>query len=309
MKKRLIVSLLVFAACLTFTPTQVFAWGPERTTYTNESPAPRAVFNSITNNAGVGDEREFVRMREKNSGKTFTADVDRSGFLVEPGKTYEVYIYYHNDAASETNYTGAGVATGVKLATHFTSKVSPNENGYVNATITSQTNVPKVWDDIKLISKEEVTLRYVNHSAVIHNDWGANGTLLTADYLFSEDGTYLGVDDLNGVVFGCAEYSGYITYELQTDEKTIEPVPYPEPEPVETCATNPNLPGCQEMPDTGPAEIMMAIVIVLGIGGAAFYLIYSRRTLRKVEAIVTGKDDKEKKEDDPSSQNEDNMVK
>lgn len=75
-----------------------FAWGPERPTYTNEHPADHAVFNSITNNAAVGDERDFVRIEEKNSGRPYTSAIE-----VEAGKQYEVYIYYHNDASKTYN--------------------------------------------------------------------------------------------------------------------------------------------------------------------------------------------------------------
>ena len=86
------IKILTLTMLLALAPFKAQAWGPERTTYTNEVPASRAVFNSITNNAAVGDEREFVRIREKNSGKKFTADTEDKGFLVEPGKTYDYLI-------------------------------------------------------------------------------------------------------------------------------------------------------------------------------------------------------------------------
>lgn len=281
------ISLIIAATLFAAMPDSVFAWGPKRDTYTNESPAPRATFNSITNNAAVGDEREFVRIREikANTDTKFTADVDNKGFLVEPGKTYEVYIYYHNNAASNTNETGAGVAMGVKLNTHFTYKVTKNESGYVNATISAANTTPTtVWDELKLISNEDVTLNYVANSATIHNSWGTNGMILVADNLFSDNGVYLGVDSLDGVVFGCAEYSGHITYKLMTDEKTT---PIPDPEP--TCATNPEMEGCSEIPETGPLEITMAIIIILGICGGIYYYVRTQKALTKVTRKATGK--------------------
>ena len=66
-------------------------WGPDRTTFTWEDPAPYATFNSITNNPQLGDERNFVRIREVKDGEKFGDEI-----TVEPGKTYEVYIYYHS---------------------------------------------------------------------------------------------------------------------------------------------------------------------------------------------------------------------
>ena len=70
-----------------------WAWGPERTTFTMEHPANYVTFNSITNNNRLGDERNFVRVGEANSTDPYTDEVK-----VVPGKTYEVYIYYHNNA-------------------------------------------------------------------------------------------------------------------------------------------------------------------------------------------------------------------
>lgn len=317
------IKILTLTMLLALAPFKAQAWGPERATYTNEVPASRAVFNSITNNAAVGDEREFVRIREKNSGKKFTADTKDEGFLVEPGKTYEVYIYYHNDAASNTNETGAGVATDVKMNSHFTYKVTPEEPGYVNSKITADNTTPEaVWDELKLIAKEEVSLKYVANSAVIHNDWGVNGMILVADKFFSNEGALLGVDSLNGVVFGCAEFSGYVTYEIKADDKEviIPPLencdinpemegckdPEPEPEPEPTCKTNPDMEGCKEMPNTGPMEIILAAAILLGIGGGVFYLVHTRRTLAKVnDAIINGNgtevSEEEPKDEEPKA--------
>lgn len=81
----------------------------------------------------------------------------------------------------------------------------------------------------------------------------------------------------------------------------------PTPEPEETCATNPNLPGCKELPKTGPAEVAMAVAVAIALGGGIFYLVRTRRTLKTVEGAVTG--DKAGKTEDGASQDPDNMVK
>ena len=46
------------------------AWGPERATFTMEAPATYPVFNSITNNPTIGDERDFVRVGQINADVT-----------------------------------------------------------------------------------------------------------------------------------------------------------------------------------------------------------------------------------------------
>ena len=45
-----------------------FAHGPERKTFSAENPADYVTFNSITNNPTVGDERNFVRIRQAGTG-------------------------------------------------------------------------------------------------------------------------------------------------------------------------------------------------------------------------------------------------
>ncbi len=80
-------------------------WGPERATYTSASFADYATFNSATDNSEIGDERDFVRVRE--IGK----DSYANRVKIVPGKEYEVCIYYNNNAGEDTNPTGFGVAT------------------------------------------------------------------------------------------------------------------------------------------------------------------------------------------------------
>ena len=108
MKSHLPTKLLKTAvACLGLTALTLathaaLAWGPaDRPTYTNASPADFATFNSITDNVGIGDERNFVRVREAGTSNTYVDELE-----VVPGKEYEVMIYYHNDAGSNTNSSG-----------------------------------------------------------------------------------------------------------------------------------------------------------------------------------------------------------
>lgn len=199
------------------------AWGPERDTYTNANPAPQAVFNSITDNAAVQDERDFVRIVEvRNDGKKNEYVNELS---IRGGYDYEVYIYYHNDASAsyntvEENYKG--VARNVKVSAAFPESLGAGERGQVDAIISAdRTLIPKVWDEAYITAEEKVTLTYVEGSAKIFNGGEANGSLLTTD-LFSAEGTLLGYNTLNGVVYGCDEYSGHIVYKIHAT-KVIEP--------------------------------------------------------------------------------------
>ncbi len=210
----------------------VYAWGPERTTYTNEEPASSAVFNSITNNAAVGDERDFVRIVKVGAKSTYSNEVE-----LEDGAEYEVYIYYHNNASSTYNtkdYEYRGVARETRLASAFPASVKSGEKGTISATISSSTTNPaKVWDEayVRAADGKEFTLAFKDASAKIYNDWKANGSVLSTA-LFSEAGTLLGLNDLNGLILGCDEYSGQVVYRLiATEVKGEEPEPETPEEP------------------------------------------------------------------------------
>ncbi len=454
--------------------TSVSAWGPERSTFTMQNPATYPTFNSITDNPTIGDERDFVRIGEINADVT---DL-KNEVEVVPGRQYLVYVYFHNNASSTFNdsaHNHSGVAVQTRMSTSFSTVLTPNEKGKVTATITaSNTNPASVWDEAYFTTTtEKVLMHYVSGSAKIYNDWSANGSVMPSS-LFTEEGTLLGLNTLNGVIPGCEEYHGVVSYVLQAEElggsidktvskdgenfaesvsaavgdeitfrlaiantgdvaltnatikdilpegltlvsgsvglrandsTTTDPlsdnilgtgynlgtigtgntiyITYKatvngefdctgtelansatltydsdttsgdirtdsatvvaketdctEPEtcetnpnldgcqPEKTCATNPEMEGCQELPNTGPVEIVLAAVIIAGIGGGGYYFYRTKKALKTVEGSVSGKTSAIKdskatpvntqnqgkiaKTDDSSSQKPDNMLK
>lgn len=196
----------------------VSAWGPERTTFTMDAPATYPVFNSITDNPTIGDERDFVRVGEINAEVTdLTNNVE-----VIPGKQYLVYVYFHNNASSTFNdsaHNNSGIAVNTRMSTAFPTVLTAGEESAVSATITADnTNPLSVWDDAYFTtSASKVLLSYVPGSAKIYNDWPTNGSVL-ADKLFTEAGTLIGLTSLNGAIPGCEEYHGVVTYVLQAEE-------------------------------------------------------------------------------------------
>ena len=432
------------------TLNSVSAWGPDRTTFTMEKPATYPTFNSITNNPTIGDERDFVRVGEINADVT---DL-KNEVEVVPGRQYLVYIYFHNNASSTYNdsaHNNSGVALLSSLATNFSTVLTPKDRGAITATITASNSNPKsVWDEAYMTTKtNKVFMHYVSGSAKIYNDWKTNGSVMPSS-LFTEEGTLLGLNTLNGVIPGCEEYHGVVTYVLQAEElggdvqklvsldgkdfkESVNVKPGQEvtfqltiantgdvaltnatikdslpegltlvpgsvglrandstkvdtlsdnilstgynlgtigtgntvyitykakagtdfdctgkelvnkatltydsdkssgdskedsatvvakkddcetpPPPLDNCETNPGLPeckeqncktnpeleGCQELPSTGPLEIVMAAVIIAGIGGGGYYLYRTRKTLSKVESTAKGTTDKDVKADE-----------
>lgn len=215
-KRRLKLAGLASIALAVLMPVAGYAWGPERDTFTIEVPATYPTFNSITNNPSIGDERNFVRVAEV--GGKFLDEVK-----IVPGKEYEVYIAYHNNAASNYNLLeGApGMATYVRISSQLPSTVSASKKGKVSAILSSANATPKeVWDEAYFTtdSAADVKLKYVPDSATIYNNGQLNGKKLAGDLLFSEDGIYIGVNELNGYIPGCFEYSGHIIYRVRAEQ-------------------------------------------------------------------------------------------
>ncbi len=192
------------------------AWGPQdRPTFTYEVPATYPTFNSITNNPTLGDERNFVRVRK--AGDT---NPDSDEVTLEVGEEYEVAIYYHNNAASNYNASGEGIAENVRMRTEFPSYLEANQSAQVVGFITSSNANPgEIWDSAYLDAKEPVYLNYVANSAVLHNLGSSDGTPMSGDALLSDQGVLLSYwDDLWGIIPGCNEYGGYLTYRIKVDQ-------------------------------------------------------------------------------------------
>lgn len=209
------------AASLGSSPASAFVdtpWGPDRTTFTWADPAPYATFNSITDNPQLGDERNFVRIRQVDTDNYFGDEV-----TVTPGKTYEVYIYYHNNAdAHEVGKTAVGIADGAAVKSTFPATIKAGERAIANATVfANDTNPTSVWDGAYLTATQDVYMRYVPGTAIIHNGGALNGQSIGPDYLFG-DGALLGYDTFSGLLPGCNQYAGYITYQIVADAPNFE---------------------------------------------------------------------------------------
>ncbi len=212
-----LVSLAV-AVILTaiIVPAALFAWGPDRPTYTSAVPADHVTFNSITDNPVQGDERNFVQVREINAGNETYAD----SISLSAGHKYVVYVYYHNNAASNLNASGVGIAHNVYVKAQIPAVVTNGSTdtkgvGYISA---SDSNPTSVWDNISFSNNtgSDISLRYVTGSATIHNLGSTNGQTLSDNIVTT--GAALGYNALDGVILGCNEYAGYVTFEVKADQ-------------------------------------------------------------------------------------------
>lgn len=206
-------AIAVMVAAAIIIPVAAYAWGPERPTFTGKNPAPYVTFNSITDNPQVGDERNFVRIRPAGQG-TYGENVS-----VQPGQTYDVMVYYHNNAKSGLNASGEGIARDVMLRTQMESKVAANSSTKVTGFITSSNAKPnEVYDSANLTNSTAGTmdLSFVAGSAKVTSNGAVNGKTLP-DSVFST-GTPLGFDALNGNLPGCNEYAGYVIFQVKANQ-------------------------------------------------------------------------------------------
>ncbi len=219
--------VLAVGAAILIPTGESYAWGPKRQTYTNENPSDHVQFNSITNNTVITDERNFVRVAEENGdGKYNWVNT----LEIEPGKKYAVMIYYHNNAASNLNGNGGGMALNARVSAKYPSTVSSSNKGEVYAQISADNAVNygiadgdsknTVWDEAYFTtkSKADVVLHYISGSAKLYNHGEANGTMLDSSSLFSSKGHLLGYNKLIGNLPGCSEYSGQVVFTLQATQ-------------------------------------------------------------------------------------------
>lgn len=210
--KRFSAVVAIIAAAVII-PVAVLAYGPERDTYTMASPAPHVTFNSITDNPRVGDERNFVRIRE--SGTSSYGD----NVTLTPGKVYDVSVYYHNNAATNLNASGVGIAHDATLKMEIPGVVNAGVNAIFTGKISASNATPgTVWDEAygKNATTAQVALRYVSGSAKFVSNGAINGQTVP-DTLFTT-GAKLGYNSQDGTVPGCDEYSGYVNFQIRVDQ-------------------------------------------------------------------------------------------
>lgn len=260
--------MLVLAALITLSFLQavpVSAWGPERPTYTMNSPADHPTFNSITDNSTLGDERDFVRIVEKGSGKAFTSDLE-----IEANKEYIVEIYYHNNASATYNdaaHNYVGVAEDTRVVSYFPEKLAAGETGQIDGVITATNADPKtVWDEARITAKENLKIGYVEGTARIYNDWGVNGAELDKK-LFTAEGVFIGLNELNGLILGCEEFSGQVVYTIQTQATEEGSNPGSTPDDVEDLQADDaasKKASSKEIVDQTP-KALLTVVVILGL--------------------------------------------
>jgi uncharacterized repeat protein (TIGR01451 family)/LPXTG-motif cell wall-anchored protein len=202
-------AVLAMVAAAIIVPAAVFAWGPDRPVYTIDSPADHITFNSIKDNPNVGDERNFVVVKD-------AANTQDGGWqdnvTVQPGKEYLVRVYVHNNAATSLNLTA--VNTRVMASVPTTTGKNVSVSGFVTA---DNATPNKIWDDIHFNSTENFNLAYVGGSAEIYNNGYAKGGAGKSlpDSIVTNTGALIGYNGPDGKVPGCFQYANYVYFKVK----------------------------------------------------------------------------------------------
>lgn len=198
--KRTTMFAAILAAVIAV-PAALYAWGPERPTFTIERPADHITFNSITNNPNIGDERNFVGIRENGTNGKW-----QDNQTVEAGKSYVVRMYVHNNAASNLNLVAKDVTAKFNLPT--TTATSIQVNGFLSSSNASPT---EVYDHATFSSDKKFNLALVPGTIKYYNNANGNGFTIP-ESLFTSAGAKLGYTKMDGNIPGCFQYAGYLTF-------------------------------------------------------------------------------------------------
>lgn len=211
--KRFSALALIIAAAIII-PSVALAWGPSRETFTIDAPSDHVQFNSITNNPNIGDERNFVGIRD-----TSAANVWYDTINVQSGKEYFVRMYVHNNAATSLNLTAQNVTAKFNLPTNTAKSIEVN--GFLSASNVGANKTgnngayAEVYDNATFTNSENFNIAYIPGSLKYENNaFGAAGTALP-ESIFTSTGAKLGYDKLDGNIPGCFQYSGYVTFKVK----------------------------------------------------------------------------------------------
>ena len=200
-------AVLVMIATAIIIPLSLHAWGPSRQLYTVANPSSKITFDSITDNPAVGDERNFVVVKDAAN----TADGGwQDNVTVQPGKEYLVRVYVHNNAASSLNL----VATNTRVSASVPTTTGKNVS--ISGFVTADNSDPlKIWDDISFSSDKDFNLAYIAGSAQIWNNGYAKTGASLPDSIVTSTGALIGYNGPDGNVPGCFQYANYVYFKVK----------------------------------------------------------------------------------------------
>lgn len=189
--------------------------------YDPNSSISTPVFNNFCGVPnGIGDEPDFVRVRQSSNGnvrdnQNNPAYTNSVASACNAGDKFDVWTYVHNNAASGFNASGTAIATNVTLS--MTAPLGAPNTTFPFLSAISASNAAGAQDSATLnCGSKTVKLKLVPSSVDIYSqqynwndlpDSAVNGV------------TRLGSPTLgSGEVYGCWEYRIVVVYQVQVEE-------------------------------------------------------------------------------------------
>ncbi|WP_280491582.1 hypothetical protein [Nocardia asiatica] len=178
-------------------------WGPDRPTYGPSDYAPQPAFNVERYNPNIGDERNFVGIRESRNQQMLWMDE----LEVRPGHEYRIRVYLHNGARDRDEYVATDTRARVDVPTCSGRSIA------VFGFVTSSSAFPReIYDGVVLRSPDEITLNVVPGSAVLESNAhpGPEG-LRIPDSFASSSGALVGSQAADGRFRGDYVNAAYLS--------------------------------------------------------------------------------------------------
>ena len=185
----------------------------------------KIVFNSISDGQS-GDEKDFVGARVDDGNHGVNNVWTGSDINVQPGKTYIINLYVHNNSPKGYDAVAENVMTQFSIAKNTGKTVQVN--GFISS---SNATPSEYWDYINFHSDKNFRLEYVPGSALLENNGvgaGGHGVKLSDDIVTTTKGVMIGYDKLDGKIPGCYQYSSYVTikvkpvFETETNDFVVQ---------------------------------------------------------------------------------------
>ena len=213
----------------------VLVGSKNRTAFTMRRPAPCIVFNAIRDDPTWGDERCFALIKDvtglDNTGEVACAPKYELVCDVVAGHVYMVKVLIHNTASGHLNLIAKDVSVCLSCPTGIVSgsamiQVQIRASNIGETVTGGRGKCGVVWSEVylKCENSQSFGVSYVSGSGRYYNnvkDFSTEGFIL-GDSIISESGLKVGYEKMDGIIPGCFQYGGFLTFLLSVKSSLAE---------------------------------------------------------------------------------------
>ncbi|MFK0071891.1 hypothetical protein [Arthrobacter woluwensis] len=183
-------------------------WGPERPMFTiNNGGSMYPTFNSISDNPNLGDERNFVALKDARNMSPGGWGDDVWG---RPGDEFLMRIYVNNSGTDSFGIVKAGWIQGAKLEVG----VLGGGNQYSVFGKLTALNAATVWDGATVHVDPGVTVSLEASEATLSNNAHPNNGLQIDPRVTTAGGVLIGYDKMDEEIQPGYQYASYFTVKV-----------------------------------------------------------------------------------------------